>query len=257
MLAALAAEHEVLPAQAPGSSAPDGSTPDALTRIGPETARVWGFDWPRPQAPRASAVLMLFGALDSVPARSRQPGVPAELDVLLTQRAATLSQHAGQVAFPGGRVDEGDDDVVATALREAREETGLDPAGVEVLGVLPPVPVVVSGHIVHPVLAWWRDPSTVAVVDRAEATDVFRVPVADLVDPSRRVAVARPGGRAGTTPGFRVQGRLVWGFTAALLSRVLELAGWARPWDAARVVDPETGALHSCTGPSAPGGVHS
>ena len=125
-------------------------------------------------------------------------------------------------------------------FEEAQEETGLDPAGVEVLGVLPAVPVVVSGHVVHPVLGWWRDPSRVAVVDQAEAAAVFRMPVADLVDPANRCRVARPGGRRGETPGFLVGERLVWGFTAALLDRVLALLGWDVPWDDSRVRDART-----------------
>jgi len=201
---------------------------------------MWGFDWPRSGDPRPSAVLILFGALDDVPARHDAGRVHPHVDVLLTQRAATLRQHAGQIAFPGGRVDPEDADVVATALREAQEETGLDPAGVEVLGVLPAVPVVVSGHVVHPVLGWWRDPSRVAVVDQAEAAAVFRMPVADLVDPANRCRVARPGGRRGETPGFLVGERLVWGFTAALLDRVLALLGWDVPWDDSRVRDART-----------------
>ncbi|MFZ8299899.1 NUDIX hydrolase, partial [Staphylococcus aureus] len=85
------------------------------------------------------AVLILFGTLDAVPSAHVAPAVPSDLDVLLLARADTLRAHPGQVAFPGGRVDPGDDGPVAAALREAREETGLDPAGVGVIGTLPPV----------------------------------------------------------------------------------------------------------------------
>ena len=219
---------------------PGREAPAALTSIPPETAATWGLDWPAPARGRASAVLILFGALDEEPAEHVRGHVSPDVDVLLTQRAATLRQHAGQVAFPGGRVDPEDADVVATALREAREETGLDASGVEVLGVLPPVPLIVSGHVVHPVIGWWCRPGHVDVVDQAEASAVFRTPVADLVDPRSRVRVARPGGRRGETPGFLVGGRLVWGFTAALLDRLLELLGWAEPWDTARVIDAAT-----------------
>src|SRR4051794_18620492 len=87
---------------------------------------------------RPAAVLILFGVLDSVSsARDAQAdAVTRDLDLLLLARASTLRSHPGQVAFPGGRVDPGDDGPITTALREAQEETGLDPAGVEVLGPL-------------------------------------------------------------------------------------------------------------------------
>lgn len=234
-LRALVREHGVAPDRVPGRA-----DPASLTRIPAESAAVWGLDWPVPERARPSAVLILVGALDDVPADRRAGAVHPDVDVLLTQRAATLRQHAGQVAFPGGRVDPEDEDVVVTALREAHEETGLDPAGVNVLGVLPPVPVSVSGHVVHPVVGWWRRSSDVGVVDHGEAAAVFRVPVADLVDPAHRVRVARPGSRRGITPGFLTGDRLVWGFTAALLDRVLHLLAWDEPWDRARVVDAAT-----------------
>lgn len=212
----------------------------ALTAVPDGAASAWGLDWPRPVQARPSAVLILVGALDDVPAVHDAGRVHPAVDVLLTQRASTLRQHAGQIAFPGGRVDPEDADVVATALREAREETGLDPDGVEVLGVLPPVPLIVSGHVVHPVIGWWCRPGRVAVVDEAEAAAVFRLPVADLVAPQNRCRVARPGGRRGETPGFLVGERLVWGFTAALLDRLLDLLDWSVPWDRSRVIDAET-----------------
>lgn len=226
-----------------GAPAVPGRGDAALTAVpggAGGSAATWGLDWPAPAQGRPSAVLILFGALDGVPAEHRDGPVPCDVDVLLTQRAATLRQHAGQIAFPGGRVDPEDADVVATALREGREETGLDPAGVEVLGVLPAVPLLVSGHVVHPVLGWWTRPGDVDVVDEAEAAAVFRMPVADLVAPENRCRVARPGGRRGETPGFLVGDRLVWGFTAALLDRLLELLGWDEPWDRTRVIDAGT-----------------
>ena len=218
--------------------------------------------------PRESAVLILVGVLDDVAAESDGPapdGPAADLDLLLIQRAATLRAHPGQVAFPGGRLDpeDGDpedpDDVlqlpggpvaaayVRAALREAQEETGLDPSGIEILGALPKAPVPVSGHDVTPVVGWWTRPSAVDVVDHAESSLVFRVPVLDLVDPDRRhtAEVTREGANRPTlrhrSPAFRVPRQItdpvggadevvVWGFTGILLDRVLEASGWARPW---------------------------
>jgi len=172
---------------------------------------------PPPEGGRLSAVLILFGE------------GPAGPDVLLIERASTLSSHPGQPAFPGGAVDDTDVDVVACALREAQEETGLDPAGVHVFGELPALFLPPSGFVVHPVLGWWREPSAVGVVDPGEVARVVRVPVAELVEPSNRCSVRHPSGFVG--PGFAVQDLLVWGFTAGLLSRLFALVGWERPWD--------------------------
>jgi hypothetical protein len=130
-------------------------------------------------------------------------------------------------------VDEGDADVEAAALREAAEETGLDPAGVDVFALLPPLWLKVSNFSVVPVLAWWRAPSPVGVVDAGEVASVHRVPIGELTDPANRLLVRRPSGKAG--PAFRVRGLLVWGFTAGLLDQLLAIAGWERPWDRSRV----------------------
>jgi len=191
-------------------------------------------DLPASPSPRAAAVLILFGVLDALHAvhDAQDAAVSRDLDVLLLSRAATLRAHPGQVAFPGGRLDPGDDGPVAAALREAEEETGLDPTGVEVLGTLPDVPLEFSGHLVTPVLGWWRHPSPVRVVDVAESAAVFRAPVADLLDPRNRgVTIMRRGGQEWRGPAFDVGGRLVWGFTAGLLDALFDRLGWTEPWD--------------------------
>lgn len=178
---------------------------------------------PPDEGGRESAVLVLFG---------EGPDGP---DVLLIERAATLRSHAGQPAFPGGARDPGDISASAAALREAVEETGLDPAGVDVLAELPALWLPPSGYVVVPVLAWWRQPSPVAAVDPGEVAAVVRVPVSELVAPAHRLRVRHPSGYVGAA--FEVGGMLVWGFTAGLLDRLLDLAGWAEPWDRNRLVE--------------------
>lgn len=196
---------------------------------------------------RQSAVLILFGALDQVPAhpaasRKAEPSaVVPELDVLLTRRSNGLRNHAGQIAFPGGGVDDTDHDRIATALREAHEETGLDPTGIDVLGTLREAHIPVSNYVVTPVLGWWRLPSEVAA-DHSESIEVFRVPVAELIDPAARgTSVLRHNGVTFTGPAFRLGpqfgGHIVWGFTAMLLAGIFDSVGWATAWNQDRVFE--------------------
>lgn len=224
-----------------GAGVGPGALPDRL----PDDGRGWDFGvdlMPGAGTPAESAVLVLFGALDQRPSHFHTDAVPEDLDLLLTQRSLALRKHPGQVAFPGGRKDPEDIDHVTTALREAEEETGLDPQGVRVLGSLPPAPLTITNFRVTPVVGWWDRPSDVFVVDEGEATRVFRVPVADLVDPANRITTSRSaepsvGTRRFRSPGFLVSDTLVWGFTAIVIDRILELLGWAQDWDRDRVVD--------------------
>ncbi|MFD6896802.1 NUDIX hydrolase [Rhodococcus sp. NPDC060086] len=177
---------------------------------------------------RQASVLVLFGGSPEADPLARG-GLPADADVLLTQRAATMRQHSGQVAFPGGAADLEDDGPIATALREAWEETGLDPDGVRPLSVLPELFIPPSGFDVTPVVAYWEKPSPVGVVDPAEAARVVRVPLRDLLDPDNRFQVSHEMGYRG--PAFQVDGMLVWGFTAGVLAGLFEVSGWEIEWD--------------------------
>lgn len=202
-----------------------GDLRDAVRGI-PATA-LTRFTPPR-EGGRHSAVLILLGECDGEP------------DLLIIERAHTMRSHAGQPAFPGGAKDAEDIDARGTALREAWEETGLDPLGVNVFGALPDLWVPVSGYIVTPILGWWREPCPVSVVDTDEVASVHRVLIADLANPDNRTQVRHPSGYIGM--GFQVHGLLVWGFTAGIVSGLLDLGGWAQPWDQDRLVHLDGGA---------------
>ncbi len=205
--------------------------PDWMQRLAKATEDIDAATFMRvPRAPsegvREASVLMLFGEDEN-----HGP------DVLLLRRADTLGSHPGQVAFPGGAADPDDDGPVATALREAYEETGVLAAGVRPLALLPELYVPVSGFVVTPVLAYWEQPSPVAPVDSAETAAVARVPVAHLADPANRFRVRHPAGYVGAA--FSAPGMLVWGFTAGLINGLIALGGWEQPWDATDVRDLE------------------
>ncbi|GEL18416.1 NUDIX hydrolase [Pseudonocardia asaccharolytica] len=211
--------------------------PERLLRLHPERAPQWLVPLlegvrdvdaatlsrhriPPPAGGRRAAVLMLFAEGNGTP------------DVLLMERAADLRNHPGQVAFPGGSIDQTDPGPVAAALREAEEETGLDPTGVVPLTRLPELFIPPSGFVVTPVLAHWERPTQVRAVDPAETARVVRVPIEELADPANRLTVHHPSGFVG--PAFNVAGLLVWGFTGGILSALLQLGGWERPWDPSR-----------------------
>jgi hypothetical protein len=144
-----------------------------------------------------------------------------------------LRNHAGQPAFPGGAIDLADGGPVQAALRETAEETGVDPAGVRILAVMPDLYIPRSGFRVTPVIGWWQSPGPVAPGDPAEIAAVIRVPIADLTEPANRLMIKYPAGQPGYA--FRVAGMMVWGFTALLLDRILAIGGWERPWDSTTV----------------------
>src|SRR5215469_6890028 len=194
---------------------PDGQVPAWLTRLAAEAGQM--VFPPQVRAPdqggRPSAVLLLFGETAGAP------------DVLIVQRGLHLRRHAGQPAFPGGALEPSDHGPVGAALREAAEEVGVDPAGVEVLAVLPELYIPRSGFRVTPVLAWWRRPGPLVAAADGEIVSAVRARLTEL----------HPSGTAG--PAFRVHGMLVWGFTALLVDRLLALGGWEQPWDTGREED--------------------
>ena len=180
-----------------------------------------------PESARSAAVLMLFGESNGAP------------DLLFIERAHDMRSHPGQLAFPGGAADPDDGGAAATALREAVEEVGVDPAGVDVFGTLPRLWLPPSNFAVTTVLGWWREPNPVAVVDPAEVASVFRVPIAELLAPEHRFMVRHPSGWKG--PAFAIDTSaadrelILWGFTAGVVSRLFSYVGWERPWDESRM----------------------
>jgi 8-oxo-dGTP pyrophosphatase MutT (NUDIX family) len=203
----------------PPAAEPGDGAPAWLRRLAAAAAVM---DVPRVVRPpasggRHSAVLVLFGDGPSGP------------DLLYIQKNEGLRRHAGQPAFPGGKIEGSDDGPVAAALREAVEETGLDPAGVDVLATMPELFIARSQFRVIPVLAWWREPSAVRPVDIGEVAAVERISVADLADPANRLMLRFPSGHSG--PAFRIGSMLIWGFTGLITDRLLALGGWELPWD--------------------------
>jgi 8-oxo-dGTP pyrophosphatase MutT (NUDIX family) len=144
------------------------------------------------------------------------------LSVLLTQRSAELKHHAGQVSFPGGRMEASDTDIEATALRETREEIGIQEDRVAIIGYLEPMPTV-TGYAVSPVVGF-VDGSVELVIDRTEVEYTFEVPLDFLAEPGNHRMVAREWqGLTFSMVEFHYEGQRIWGATAQMLYRFLRI----------------------------------
>ncbi len=196
--------------------------------------------WLRPLADLAGSVRaeQLAPNFPHPPADARPAAVlicfadgPEGPELLLTQRASTLRNHAGQISFPGGASDLEDADAAATALREAHEEVGLDPAEVIVFGTLPSLWLPPSNFAVTPVLGYWSQQRILEPVSLAEVGQVLHHPIAALIDPGNRFNVEHPSGWVG--PAFEIGTDIpLWGFTAGIIARLFAQVGWEQPWDA-------------------------
>jgi 8-oxo-dGTP pyrophosphatase MutT (NUDIX family) len=146
-----------------------------------------------------------------------------ELIAVLTERRADLRRHAGEISFPGGRRDEGDVDLVATALREAHEEIGLPPEAVEVIGALQPTPTIATGYAVYPFVGLIEPGQTWKLSPR-EVAEVLELPLAALsAGYSRRRLIRR--GIPIRTDTYVVDDRLIWGATARILADLFDRLG--------------------------------
>ena len=144
------------------------------------------------------------------------------LSVLLTQRTNHLRDHAGQISFPGGRMDPEDQSPNDTALRESKEEIGLDPGRVEIIGHLPQY-LTVSGYSVTPVVGLVQAQAEY-VLDEFEVADVFEVPLSFLLDPANhqvRLWQSEQGGRRFYSMPY--ENRFIWGATAGMLRNLYHL----------------------------------
>lgn len=172
------------------------------------------YDALAPSARRSGVLVLLYPQHD-------------ELYLPLILRPTYEGTHSGQVSFPGGRFEEGDRDIVATALREAQEEVGVDPQRVKVLGTLTPLNVFVSNNLVTPVVAWSEQRPDFAI-DEREVAKLLEVPLQHLLDPTNhKMETWQLRDRAAEVPFYAVAEQQVWGATAMMLSEFLALPSFA------------------------------
>ena len=169
----------------------------------------------RPNARKAAVLLALF----------EQHG---ETYLVFIRRASTLRSHSGEIAFPGGSVDPSDSSPIMAALREAQEEIGLDPAGVEVLGVLEPVFTVVSNFLIIPVVAFLPQGLGTLQLQASEVTEIILASLRDLTNPDIfHTEEWMRAGRTRTIYFYDYGSYRIWGATARILNALLETLGWS------------------------------
>jgi len=187
----------------------------------------------------ADATASLAAALDQDPSPSPGPGdrlaavlapivLEPEPSLVFTVRAAALSRHAGEISFPGGLQDPGET-LAETALREAHEEIGLDPALPRLLGALPPVHTFVSGILVVPFVGT-LERAPMFTVNEGEIDEVLTFRIARLAGAEREVTYDRPGRRAWRGFAYELDGHTVWGATGSMLHALLRTIRKETTW---------------------------
>ena len=173
--------------------------------------------WPQGMHEQLTASLQPAGVLIPVIERGA-----SGLTLLLTQRSAELKHHAGQVSFPGGRMETHDADIAVTALREAHEEIGIAQGDVTVIGYLSPMPTI-TGYAVTPIVGL-VDRDIELHLDRTEVEYTFEVPLMFLLDPGNKKMVARDlHGRMVPLAEFHYAGERIWGATAFIIQQLIKL----------------------------------
>jgi 8-oxo-dGTP pyrophosphatase MutT (NUDIX family) len=170
--------------------------------------------------PAEAAALDVDGRIDAavlVPLYLAADGAP---HVVLTKRREDMRRHPGEVSFPGGRQDDDETDLRLTALREAREEIGLDPDGVELVGALQPTPTIATGYAVYPFVGL-IEPGQTWVPSAREVAAVLELSLADLRAGYGRQELMRRGVPFRTDV-YVVGDQLVWGATARILGDLFE-----------------------------------
>jgi len=149
-------------------------------------------------------------------------GWPQEPGLVFTERRADLRRHAGEISFPGGRRDDDDADLTATALREAEEEIGLDPAQVEIGATLPPTRTFVTNYVVHPFVGYVPHPRELGLRPNPTEVETVLTFSLELLRESYEMRRLIRRGVPIHTPTYEVEGHLIWGATARILSDLLQ-----------------------------------
>jgi 8-oxo-dGTP pyrophosphatase MutT (NUDIX family) len=152
-------------------------------------------------------------------------GWPDEPGLIFTERRADLRRHAGEISFPGGRRDEGDADLIATALREAEEEIALDPAAVELAGAMAPVSTFVTGYRVHPFVGLVPDPDALGLEPNPTEVETVLTFSLRLLRENYGMRRLVRRGIPIHTPTYQVEGHFIWGATARILGDLLARLG--------------------------------